>query len=111
MGPGRLDFKHPPIAIGGIREAQPVAVGWTLSIPRLPSGGFPSHGLCTVGWTLSIPDCHRGDSRAMACVDTDGARPWHREIVNAWRGERPVSRTFPQRRATMGRLVQLCRSK
>src|SRR5262245_64586962 len=36
----RLDFNHPPIAIVGIVRNWHRYVGWTLTIPRLPSGGL-----------------------------------------------------------------------
>jgi hypothetical protein len=35
-----LDFNDPPIAIGGIQDACSCFLGWILTIPRLPSGGF-----------------------------------------------------------------------
>src|SRR5262245_38883910 len=42
----RLDFNHPPTAVGGIRGKEGRYVGWTLTIHRLPSVGFATIHCC-----------------------------------------------------------------
>src|SRR5262245_48781520 len=42
----RLDLKHPPTAVGGIRGKEGRYVGRTLTIHRLPSVGFATIHCC-----------------------------------------------------------------
>src|SRR5215813_10380653 len=54
--PWRLELNHPPTAVGGIRESCVCGVGWTLTIPQLPLGGF-------------LAQCQIGQSRAQIIRD------------------------------------------
>ena len=51
----RLDLNHPPTAVGGIRERVSAYVGWTLTIPQLPLGGFAKLPTLKLALMLPVP--------------------------------------------------------
>ena len=59
----RLDFNHPPTAVGGIRQSCSRLLGWFLTIHRLPSVGFGEQVLSVCRLDLNDPPTAVGEIR------------------------------------------------